>query len=214
MHKVFGLVGGRLAIAVAAMFFCDWAHAQEPDAALLKRMEAEKAARRGCKIMICDAARNRKAEGPEITCDVVKTWTATELKERLLKGKFDWPWSHAQCTAKVTLDRKVLSQVLSGAGVEVKLAKHPIACSLDQKEGAEKYALSFAITPVVSFKDGKATRAVLNWSDIDGTAVAKAAVWSATALDNNLGMLEGVTVDVINTFFKDHCDEVKEELGK
>ncbi|MDX2203898.1 MAG: hypothetical protein NW223_14190 [Hyphomicrobiaceae bacterium] len=181
---------------------------------MAKRMEEEKAARRGCKISICDIARNKKADGPDVTCDVVKTWAASELKDKVLKGKFDWPWGHAQCKAKINLERKVLAQVQAGTPIEVKLSKHPVKCELDQKDGKDKYALSFTIAPTVSFKDGKATKAALNWSDIDGAAVAKAAVWSTATLDNNLGVLEGVTVDIVNSFFKDQCEEVKDELGK
>lgn len=197
-----------LALGISAV------NAQEIDAALQKRIEDEKAARRGCKISICDAARNKKAEGADIACDVVKTWPAGDLKDKMLKGKFDWPWGHAQCKARLNLDRKVLARVLSGEAVDVKLSKHAVACALDQKDGADKYALSFSIAPTVTFKDGKATKAALNWSDVDGAAVAKAAVWSTATLDNNLGVLEGVTVDIINGFFRDQCEEVKDEISK
>lgn len=202
-------------VVFAALFFIPtYSSAETLDSALVKRMEDEKSARRGCKISICDIARNKKAEGPDVSCTVVKTWTSTELKERILRGKFEWPWSHAQCSATIALERKSLAQVLSGATIDVKLAKHSVSCSLDQKDGNGKYPLIFAITPNVTFKDGKAVKAALNWSEIDGAAVAKAAVWSTAALDNNLGVLESATVDVINDFFKEQCEEVKGEFQK
>lgn len=205
----------RLAVAVAcSAFLASALHAQEVDPVLQKRMDEEKAARRGCKISICDVARNKKADGPDISCDVIRTWTAKELKEKVLAGKFDWPWSNMQCKAKVSLERKVLAKMLSGESFDAKIAKHTVACSLDQKDSAEKYPLNFSIAPTVAFKDGKATKAALNWSDIDGAAVAKAAVWSTAKLDNNLGVLENVTVHAINDFFEEQCEEVKAELGK
>jgi len=84
----------------------------------------------------------------------------------------------------------------------------------DQKGGSEKYNISFTITPTVTFAGGKATKATLNWSDIQGSALAKGAVWSAATLDNNVGVFEGTTVEQINAFFGPRCDEVKDELGK
>jgi len=188
--------------------------AAEVDAALMERMAQEKAGRHACKVAICDAARNRKAEGPDIACSIIKTWTVGDLKEGVLKGRLDWPWGHAQCKADIRLDRKLLAQVLTADRLEVKLAKHAVACTLDQKDGAGKYSISFAITPAVTFAGGKAIRATLNWSDIEGSALAKGAVWSAATLDNNIGVFEAATLETINAFFSDKCDEVKEELGK
>jgi hypothetical protein len=188
--------------------------AQGIDKALQERMGKEKADRRGCKIQICDIARNRKTEGPDISCNVVKTWTGIELRDRVLKGRIDWPWGNAQCQANITLQRSMLATALAGPTAEAKLAKQAVNCTLDQKDGADKYSISFAITPTVTFSGGKATKAALNWSDITGSALAKGAVWSAATLDNNIGVFEGATVEAINAFFGDQCDEVKDELGK
>ena len=163
------------------------AAAQEVDKPLEARMEKEKAERKGCKIAICDAARFKKADGPDIACTVTKTWAATDLKDSILKGKLDWPWGHAQCTADIKIERKMLAQALSTPNMEAKLAKQTVTCTLDQKGGSEKYSISFVLTPTVTFSGGKATKATLNWSDIQGSALAKGAVWSAATLDNNGG---------------------------
>jgi hypothetical protein len=108
----------------------------------------------------------------------------------------------------------MLAQALAGATVEGKLTKQTVNCTLDQKGGSEKYSISFVLTPTVTFAGGKATKATLNWSDIQGSALAKGAVWSAATLDNNVGVFEGTTVEQINAFFGPRCDEVKDELGK
>lgn len=201
-------------IAAFAMPLAAPAMAQEVDKALEARMEKEKAERRGCKIAICDAARNKKADGPDIACTVVKTWAATDLRDSILKGKLDWPWGHAQCTADIKIERKMLAQALAAGTLDTKLAKQTVNCTLDQKGGSEKYSISFVLTPTVTFSGGKATKATLNWSDIQGSALAKGAVWSAATLDNNVGLFEGTTVEQINTFFGARCDEVKDDLGK
>ena len=82
------------------------------------------------------------------------------------------------------------------------------------RDGTDKYIISFAITPTVAFAGGKATKATLNWSDIQGSALAKGAVWSAATLDNNIGLFQGTIVEQINAFFGQSCDEVKDLIGK
>src|SRR5262249_9225797 len=178
------------------------------------RMEKEKADRRDCKVKICDTARNKIADGEDIACKVVKTWTAPELKQKILKGRFDWPFGNVQCAGEVKLARKPLSKVLAGGEVEAKLEKHSVSCTLDQKDGKDKYSISFSIQPVIKFKDGKAIKASINWSDIQGSAVAKGALWPTATLDNYTGVFEGLAVESVNDYFGPHCDEVKEELGK
>jgi hypothetical protein len=188
--------------------------AQAADQELAQRMAKEKADRRDCKIKVCDTALNRKADGDDIACKFVKTWTAVELKEKILKGRFDWPFGNVQCTGDVKLARKPLATVLAGGEVEAKLDKHSVSCTLDQKDGKDKYSISFSIQPVVKFKDGKAIKASINWSDIQGSAVAKGALWSTATLDNYTGVLNGIAVESVNDYFGPHCDEVKSELGK
>jgi hypothetical protein len=203
-----------LVAAIALMICCKGARAQDVDKALEERIAKEKEDRRDCKIKICDTALNKKVDGDDIACKVVKTWTTVELKERVLKDRFSWPLGHAQCSADIKLPRNILAKVLAGGEQEAALDKHNVACTLDQKDGTDRYSISFSIKPVVKFKDGKAIKATINWSDIQGSAVAKGAVWSTATLDNYVGIMEGSVVDAINDFFGPHCDEVKAELGK
>ena len=166
------------------------------------------------RVKICDTARNKIADGEDIACKVVKTWTAVELKQKILKGRFDWPFGNVQCTGDVKLARKPLSKVLAGGEIEAKLEKHSVSCTLDQKDGKDTYSITFSIQPVVKFNDGKAVKASINWSNIQGSAVAKGALWSTATLDNYTGVLEGIAVESINDYFGPHCDEVKDDLGK
>jgi hypothetical protein len=188
--------------------------AQPVEQELEQRIAKEKADRRDCKLRICDTALNRKAEGRDIACKVVETWKAADLTQKILKGRIAWPFGNVQCAGDIKLDRKKLAQVLAGGEVEAAMEKHAFACTLDQKDGKDKYSITFSIRPVVLFKDGKAIKASINWSDIQGSAVAKGAIWSTATLDNYVGILEGVVVESINDFFGSRCDEVKGDLDK
>ena len=130
-----------------------------------------------------------------------------DLKDKILKGKMDWKWGHAQCEADVKLDRSLVAKVMSEPKLEIKVGKHKVACNLEQEDGKETYKVSFSIDPTVTFENGKATKAVLGWSDVEGSTLAKSALWSATAVDNTLNVLQGTVVEQINDFFGPKCDE-------
>jgi hypothetical protein len=176
--------------------------------ALAERLVKEGQAREACKKLICEAARSNKAEGDPLTCKVLKTWSAQDLKDKILKGKMEWKWGHAQCEAEVKLDRSLVAKVMAEPKLELKIGKHKVACNLEQEDGKETHKLNFTIDPTVTFQSGKAVKAVLGWSEVDGTTLAKSAFWSATAVDNTFNVLQGVVIEQINAFFGPKCDEV------
>jgi hypothetical protein len=175
------------------------------DKELAEQLVKEQEARRGCKVSICEAARSKDAQNGTIACKVLKTWPDVDLKNKILKGTLDWPFGHAQCEANILLDRKLLATAAAEAKFEAKIGKHDVTCHLNTKDGKDKHALTFSIDPVVTFEKGKATKAVLGWSNVGGTTIAKSAAWSATAVDNTFNVLQGVVVDQINNFFSG-CD--------
>ena len=175
--------------------------------ALAERLVKEGQAREACKKLICEAARLKKAEGDPLNCKVLKTWPAQDLRDKILKGKLEWSLGHAQCEAEVKLDRSLVAKVMTDPKLEIKVGKHKVSCNLEQEDGKETHKLMFTIDPIVTFENGKAVKAVLNWGDVDGTTLAKTALWSATAVDNTFNVLQGVVVEQINTFFGQKCDE-------
>ena len=106
--------------------------------ALAERLVKEGDAREACKKLICEAARSKKAEGAPLSCKVVKTWPAKDLKDKILKGKLEWKWGHAQCEAEVKLERSLVARVLSEPKLEIKVGKHKVACNLEQEDEKEK----------------------------------------------------------------------------
>ena len=176
--------------------------------ALAERLVKEGQAREACKKLICDAARLKQAEGDPITCKVLKTWPAQDLKNKILKDKLEWKFGHAQCEAEIKLDRSLVAKVMSEPKLEIKVGKHRVSCNLEQEDGKETHKINFTIDPIVTFENGKAIKAALNWGEVDGTTLAKTALWSATAVDNTFNVLQGIVVGQINEFFGTECDEV------
>jgi hypothetical protein len=96
---------------------------------------------------------------------------------------------------------------MSEPKLEIKVGKHKVACNLEQEDGKETHKINFTIDPTLTFENGKAVKIVLGWGEVDGTTLAKSALWSATAVDNTFNVLQGAVLEQINEFFGPKCDE-------
>lgn len=170
--------------------------------------KAEREGRKDCKVQICAAMHNRKP-GPDVSCNVVKSWRKSQLDKIVGKAGVSWPWGNVVCTAPINLKRDMLSKALAGSKHEADIGKQSIKCVVERAEGnAEIYA---EFSPKVTFEGGKAVKATLNWGKIDAPTLVKGAMWTATATDNTFNVLQGMVVEDINTFTSTNCDEVKDE---
>ena len=179
------------------------------DKALADQLYREQQANRGCKIAVCEAARIKSARGDKIACHVAKTWPDIDIKNRFLKGAMDWPWGHAQCEGKFAIERQLIFPSALEPRYEVKVGKHDVVCHIE--DGKDRHTVILTIDPVVTFENGKATKAALRWSNVTGPTIVKSALWSATAIDNMFNVLQGTLVEKINEFLGPGCDEA---LGK
>lgn len=172
---------------------------------------AEKEQRKACKVAICAAFRNKKP-GDDIACNVVKTWRKEQIDVSLSKAKVSWPWGKVQCTTDIKLKRADLIKSMTEPKFENALDKHTVACTVarDKEAPAE---IKFDFTPKVTFENGKAVKASLNWGTIEAPTLVKGAMWTATATDNTFNVLQGSIVDDINDFVANKCDEVKDEIA-
>ena len=158
--------------------------------ALAERLLTERQAREACKKEICEVARSKRAEGAPIACKVLKTWPAQDLKNKILKGKMEWNFGHAQCEVEEKLDRSLLVRAMTEPKVEIKFGKHHVECNLEQEDGKGAHRIAFTLDPSVTFVNGKAVKGVLGWSEVAGDAFAKSALRSITIVDNTFNVLQ------------------------
>ena len=171
----------------------------------------EREARKGCKVAICAAFRNRKSDGGDISCNVIKSWRKEQLSKMVERAKVSWPWGRVKCTAPILLKRDVLIKAMTEPVYEATLDKHKVACEVErEKDGNAE--IKFEFTPKVRFENGKATKATLNWGAIEAPTLVKGAMWTATATDNTFNVLQSTIVEDINDFIDNKCDEVKDEI--
>lgn len=171
----------------------------------------EKELRKACKIRICDIFASRVSEGEDVRCNVVKTWREEDIEEILSGGRIGWPWGKARCTTELKLARKMLAAAMGEEHV-AKLEPHTVSCSLDRKSEGQTYDVTLTIAPEVTFRKGRAAKAQINWGDMDAPALAYGVIWPGARLDNNLNVLEGQVVTMINAFMTGKCKEVADEL--
>lgn len=205
-----------MAIVVAGL--AGWAAlpalAQAPDpkadarAAETAEEKEEREGRKACAVALCSTFHNRKPDTGDVTCNVRKTWRKETIAKVLERGKIPWPWGYARCTSDLKFDRATLVKAMGPAEFEAQFDKHEVRCELEGEK--DKYQVKLEIQPKVTFKDGKAVKASLNWGKIDAPTLAKSALWSATAADNSFGVLQSTVVDDINDFVQNKCLEVKD----
>lgn len=171
---------------------------------------AEREARKGCKVKICAAFHNRKADGADVACSVLKSWRKEQLTNMLQKAKVSWPWGRVKCTGDIKLKRDLLIKATSGERHEATLDPHKVVCEVE-RENATPAEIKVEFTPKVTFEKGKAVKAVLGWGKIEAPTLLKGAMWTATATDNTFNVLQSTIVEDINDFIGPRCDEVKAE---
>lgn len=179
------------------------------EAELTAEEKAERESRKACKASICDAFHNRKP-GDDISCKVVKSFRKSQLEKIVSKAKVSWPWGRILCTADVRLKREPLISALVADKVEATFDMHKVTCTVERDKEAPA-EITAELTPKVTFEKGKAVAASLNWGKVEGPLVIKGAMWTATAADNKLGVLQSTLIDDINDFTNKKCEEVKSE---
>jgi hypothetical protein len=184
--------------------------ATEPE--LTPAEKAEKEARKACKAKICDILATRDENGDDVSCDIVKTWRAEDIA-KMLGGKLDWPFGQAVCKSKLELKRAPLAKAMSEASYEVVLPVQKVQCTLAQKDKGEPYVVEIEIAPKVSFENGKAVKASLNWGEASAPLLVYPLVYAGTGLDNQTNVLGPQVVRMVNEFAGKKCAEVKAELS-
>jgi len=179
-----------------------------PTPAETEEEKRERETRTVCAAAVCSTLHNHTPDSGQVSCAVTKTWRKEVLGKILAEAKLTWPWGYARCTTDVKLDRGMLVKAMVDAEVEVRLDTHDITCEIEGE--TEKYDIKLQISPKVTFKQGKAVKASLNWGKIVAPTLAKSALWSATAADNAFGILQATVVDDVNRFIETRCMEVKE----
>jgi hypothetical protein len=182
------------------------------EADLTPEEKAERDGRKACKVEICAAFHNRKP-GPDIACAITKSMRKEQLQKIVSKAKVSWPWGRVVCKTDVKASREMLIKAMTEPKIEAQFEMHKITCTVEREKEAPS-EISAEMSPKITFENGKATKAALMWGKVDGPTVIKGAMWTATAADNTIGVLQSMIVEDVNDFVDKKCDEVKADWKK
>jgi hypothetical protein len=175
--------------------------------------QQERDSRKDCKIAICGVLHNRQPAGGDISCNIVKSWRKEQLTKLTQKAKVSWPWGAVRCNVNLKLHRDALIKAMSEGRYEMALDKHEATCEVERAPEPSA-SVKFEFSPRVSFENGKAVKASLNWGKVEAPTLVKGAMWTATATDNSLNVLQSTVVEDVNDFVDAKCTEVKDEWTK
>lgn len=160
-----------------------------------------------CAKQMCGIIVSKNASGPDLSCDLTKTWDKEEIQKGADAKKLTWGLGSARCSVKLSAKRADLVAALTSKENMLKIGKQSIACEI----GTEKYAITATMAPELSFKDGTNTAAALHMDDIKGATLIKGVVWTAAALEHHFGILEGDLVREVNRFVQKECPKIVSE---
>ncbi len=86
-----------------------------------------------------------------------------------------------------------------------------VRCSLLQKEG-KPYVVELDMAPKVTFENGKAVSAEVNWGEVSAPMLIYPILYAGTGLDNSSNVLGPEVVRMVNEFTGKKCAEVRREL--
>lgn len=183
------------------------------EAELTPEEKAEREARKSCKVELCRAFRNPGTASGNITCSIPKSWRKTQLDKMVSKAKVSWPWGPVVCKADIDIEREMITKAMSEAKYDLVLKTHHVACTVE-REAKDDAKIDIDFAPTVTFENGKAVKAKINWGTLSAPTLLKGAMWTATATDNTFNVLQSTLVDDINDFVSKKCDEVKDDWSK
>jgi len=209
MRFVLGLLAVAIVFGVPHLAAQDLGPQVKSNRKPTQEERAQKAAREACKIEICDIIETRERHGPDIACDIGWTWRTDEIIDALA-GRVDWNWGQVICRTELRLDRAGLAKAMSAPRASFKAEPHTVRCDLQQD--GEPYVMEIELAPTVTFKNGKATIAKVNWGDLSAPAAIYPGIYAATGLDNTTNFLGPEIVHQINKFVRKDCAKVKDRL--
>ncbi|MBI4724800.1 MAG: hypothetical protein HY765_07425 [Rhodomicrobium sp.] len=157
-----------------------------------------------CAKDICGIIVSKNASGPDLVCDLTKTWEKEEIQKGADSKKLSWGLGAAKCSAKVSAKRADILAALTSPENTLKVGKQSISCEI----GTEKYPVSATMAPELKFKNAAATGVALHMDDIKGAALIKGVVWTAATLEQNFGILESDMIREVNRFVQKECPKI------
>lgn len=192
-----GRRGGRIAAAVLAVTAALPALALEP-------APDEEVAVKACERKLCTMVLGRQPSGPDLKCDIAKTWDRDTLKKGE-SSSVSWGFGDARCSVDLNLSRADVIAALTKKEHVVQIPEHEVQCIVEQ-DGKPKPVVA-RLGPKLTFKNGKADKIWINLADVKGPTAVSATVKLAASLEDTLGIFHRGMIKSVNKFLHKKCGE-------
>ena len=129
-------------------------------------------------------------------------------------GKIGWRWGKMYCEFDLKLKQADLASARSMMPImSSNWPPHTINCKVDRKADNKWHEISVGIEPVVKFKGGKAVEGRMNWGSVEAPILFKGLIWPGIKIDNQVNVIGGKMVKMMNGFMTKKCDQVASELS-
>jgi hypothetical protein len=185
------------AVILAAVLPSGMALALEPDPNEEKVVKA-------CERQLCTMVLGRTEAGPDLKCDLAKTWDRDTLKKGE-SSSVSWGFGDARCEVDLALSRADIVAALTRPKYEIQIPEHEVKCLVEQ-DGKPKPVVA-RLAPKLVFKNGKADKIWINLAEVKGPTAVKATVNMAASLEDTLGIFHRGMVKSVNKFLHRRCGE-------
>jgi hypothetical protein len=156
-----------------------------------------------CDRDLCAMLRAPSSSGPGLQCDLSKTFYKEQIDKALRAKRLGWIFGDAHCTVQLDVSRSVVSKAMTEDSYTLKVPEQPAAC--DVEYNGARYPVKVTMAPEITFRDGRATAVSLGVRDIEANAVIKAVLWSATKVQQSLGLYQDDLVRGVNRYVERQC---------
>jgi hypothetical protein len=164
----------------------------------------EEKAVKSCERKLCTMVLGKLPAGPDLACDIAKTWDRDTLKSGE-SSSISWGFGDARCSIDLNLSRTAVLTALSPGKNVVQIPEHEVQCVVEQDGVAKPVVMKLA--PKLIFKNGNADKIWINLKDINGPTGVKATVSMAAELEDKLGLFHRGMVKSVNKFLHKKCAE-------
>lgn len=171
--------------------------ALEPDPGEQKAIKA-------CERRLCTMVLGRQPTGPDLACNVAKTWDRDTLKKGE-SSSVSWGFGDARCSVDLKLSRADLIGALTAPKYTVIIPEHDVHCIVEQ-DGKPRPVVA-KLAPKLKFKNGQADKIWLNLGEVSGPTAVKATVNLAASLEDSLGIFHRSMLKSVNKFLHVKCGE-------
>ncbi len=166
--------------------------------------DADNAKLAQCAKDICAILVSKKASGPDLNCDLAKTWDKEQIQKGAESKNLSWGLGSARCVAKVKAKRSELIAAVTAPEITFKFDRQSVACEI----GTERYQLRATVAPELKFRNGATTAVSLHMDNIQGAPLIKGVVWTAATLEENFGILQSDMIREVNRFIIKECPKI------